>query len=423
MEADKGNQGSPAPKKDQKPSAKPMRTSKRSIKRRKFDDELVESSLQQASEATGTRKRNEDFDRLFKMTSGWLPTDDLALILAVQQTNDLESVYAGVSFSSSFTLSDIQERWYALLYDPYVSRLAVEAIRQLHPEQIAEIESKALWSKEEEKLLSEISCANLDMVKPFEELLEKHGGTFFRTRTPKSLYDHWLKMKHYRLLKDQKGTQNRRQNLAVFPPLRYKVQPMLHGDTLMSFSDAEEQLEKAEKDQQQRKDQLHSAIVRDDALEQDLNYIDRQQKRAIRRLEQDIPKWQTLVEGSTAQEFDSQTFAVLKGRIVRYLMRSQEITVGRSTDSFSVDVDLSLEGPASKISRKQAVIKMKPDGEFLFFNEGKRPVFIDGKPVLNGSKAKIRHSSVVEVGELAFTFLVNTDLVHSLCAKPAANYV
>ena len=33
----------------------------------------------------------------------------------------------------------------------------------------------------------------------------------------------------------------------------------------------------------------------------DLNYIDRQQKRAIRRLEQDIPKWQTLVEGSTAQ--------------------------------------------------------------------------------------------------------------------------
>ena len=45
----------------------------------------------------------------------------------------------------------------------------------------------------------------------------------------------------------------------------------------------------------------------------------------------------------------------------------------------------------------KAVIKMKPDGEFLFFNEGKRPVFIDGKPVLNGSKAKIRHSSVVEV--------------------------
>ena len=40
-------------------------------------------------------------------------------------------------------------------------RLAVEAIRQLHPEQIAEIESKALWSKEEEKLLSEISCVSV----------------------------------------------------------------------------------------------------------------------------------------------------------------------------------------------------------------------------------------------------------------------
>ena len=63
-----------------------------------------------------------------------------------------------------------------------------------------------------------------------------------------------------------------------------------------------------------------------------------------------------------------------------------------------MDIDLSLEGPAWKVSRKQGTIKLRSNGDFIVCNEGKRPIYIDGKPVLQGSKAKIRNQSIFEVG-------------------------
>ena len=60
---------------------------------------------------------------------------------------------------------------------------------------------------------------------------------------------------------------------------------------------------------------------------------------------------------------------------------SSQITLGRTTKDHNVDVDLKLEGPAWKISRKQGVIKLRPTGEFFVSNDGKRNIFVDGKPV------------------------------------------
>jgi hypothetical protein len=48
----------------------------------------------------------------------WKVTNDLALITAVGQTKDLDSVIEGVKFSCHFSLAEVQERWYALMYDP-----------------------------------------------------------------------------------------------------------------------------------------------------------------------------------------------------------------------------------------------------------------------------------------------------------------
>lgn len=45
----------------------------------------------------------------------------------------------------------------------------------------------------------------------------------------------------------------------------------------------------------------------------------------------------------------------------------------------------------------KASIKLKPDGEFLVFNEGKRPLYIDSRPVLSGDKGRLHHNSVFEV--------------------------
>ena len=54
-------------------------------------------------------------------------------------------MYTGVKFSCKFTLAEIQERWYALLYDPVISQMAVNAMKQLHPDTVAEIHADALF--------------------------------------------------------------------------------------------------------------------------------------------------------------------------------------------------------------------------------------------------------------------------------------
>jgi hypothetical protein len=67
----------------------------------------------------------------------WTSADDVALVTAVLQvffenvmfycflfqSNDLRKVHAGIKFSTPFTIEEISYRWYALLYDPTISKL------------------------------------------------------------------------------------------------------------------------------------------------------------------------------------------------------------------------------------------------------------------------------------------------------------
>lgn len=65
-------------------------------------------------------------------------------------------VERGVKFSCRFTYPEISQRWQALLYDPVVSRVAMAAIRNLHPDLVTAVYAKALYSVAEEDLLSNI---------------------------------------------------------------------------------------------------------------------------------------------------------------------------------------------------------------------------------------------------------------------------
>lgn len=74
-----------------------------------------------------------------------------------------------------------------------------------------------------------------------------------------------------------------------------------------------------------------------------------------------------------------------------------QVTIGRCTKDHKVDIDLTLEGPAGKISRRQGTIRLRNHGDFVLSSEGKRPFYVDGRPILPGNKYKLKNNSVVEV--------------------------
>ena len=52
-------------------------------------------------------------------------------------------------------------------------------------------------------------------------------------------------------------------------------------------------------------------------------------------------------------DFGPGVYAILKGKVVEFLMTSNSVTLGRNSAAGQVDFDLSLEAPAFKISRRQ----------------------------------------------------------------------
>jgi microspherule protein 1 len=111
-----------------------------------------------------------------------------------------------------------------------------------------------------------------------------------------------------------------------------------------------------------------------------------------------------------------------------------------------VDVDLKLEGPAWKISRKQGIISLKNSGEFFISNIGQRHIFIDGKAVSKsntlstrpnvktcnlyysfqvrrGAHIRLYNNSVLEIGGLKFVFLINLDLIEAIRNEHTRIYV
>uniref|UniRef100_A0A6G1SEW9 Microspherule protein 1 n=1 Tax=Aceria tosichella TaxID=561515 RepID=A0A6G1SEW9_9ACAR len=345
----------------------------------------------------------------------WKPADDLALILAVQQRNNLEEVWRGVKFSCKFSFQEVEERWYALLYCAPIQRVAMAAMRQLPSDIVALIHAKTLFSREEEELLATITIPPNKMtyvppLETFKQLLESNSHVFVPFRTDKHLRTHWLAMRYYNLIPvvmNGKIITPRREEMPTFS----EVEETVDKDILNTLSDHIAT---------NFDGQTVASKLKDDPIHQELMVNSRRIKKEIRKLENEIPKWQALVDrirGTSESDFSDSTsnIAVLRGRHMRYLMQLNQITFGRCTKDSIVDVDLSLEGPAKRISRRQGMIELQSNGEFVIINTGRRPFYVDSQPVLEGGNCTVIHNnSVVEIDGLRFVFLVNLDLIAKL---------
>ncbi len=97
----------------------------------------------------------------------------------------MPSVFRGVKFSCHFTLTEVQERWNALMYEPIISKMAVQviffehtpwtdtllivvfyqAIKNLHPEVVLSTQRKTLFSKQEQETVSTIKASTVMDIK------------------------------------------------------------------------------------------------------------------------------------------------------------------------------------------------------------------------------------------------------------------
>ncbi|CAN1124248.1 Microspherule protein 1 [Linum perenne] len=143
-----------------------------------------------------------------------------------------------------------------------------------------------------------------------------------------------------------------------------------------------------------------------------LKYQSEDSKRVMMRLEQ-------CAKSSTERAIASRgALALLYGRHLKHYIRDTQVILGRATDDMDVDIDLGIEGPANKISRRQAIIKMETDGSFILKNLGKSPMFMNGKELPSGQTASLISSSLIEIRDMAFIFEISSKSVgHFLSRK------
>ncbi|KAI6652899.1 Microspherule protein 1 isoform X3 [Oopsacas minuta] len=317
----------------------------------------------------------------------WTPLDDVMLVQGVQQTSSLLSVFLGTKFSCKFTMKEIEERWDALLYNSALSTTAMEDIALLCYDERSFSEAAVLWSPEEERTLTLISSKLEPNVQEFEAILANNLTTFHPSRTPHSLHYHWSLLKKYNLLCDQS-------------PSQIHSIPNQFSQALLGLKD---------KDLTQEQGHREMACLYEKRLQ------DKKQKVEVITLEKQLADWRFLLEGSLCENFTSDTFACLKGKNSHFIITSPKVTIGRNTDEDIVDIDLSKEGPALKISRKQAFIQFdSSSNKFYITNIGRCHIFINDTPLMTENSQVVEDMCLIAFGELSFIFVINPCLPNQM---------
>ncbi|CAA2998008.1 Microspherule 1 [Olea europaea subsp. europaea] len=122
-----------------------------------------------------------------------------------------------------------------------------------------------------------------------------------------------------------------------------------------------------------------------------LSYKHDETKRSIIRLEQ-------TADGCMHRTIAAQgAFAVLYGRHSKHFIKKPEVLLGRATEDSKVDIDLGREKNGSKISRRQAIIKMDMYGSFRLKNIGKSSISVNGNEVASTMSVTLTPGCLIEV--------------------------
>ena len=288
----------------------------------------------------------------------WKATDDILLINNCLHICDWTTINENVKFSCHFTLDEIKERWFHILFDPKISKHSKAAISTLPAELRKLWEAKTEFSDFEDEVLIKMKESETDpkSINPFQEVLYKTTGIFHKSRNPESLRKRWLWMKRLNLLVDQTFRET------------YKKDDTIH----LGFND----VKISDRNSALQNEQKMTNLLQNYMLFQDENEI-------FSSNEPDIQ--------------DCKVLATIINENFEYKMEKNEITFGRKTEEFNVDIDLSMSSACTKISRKQGVIRLEDNGSLTIYNKGLRPIFVDGKLVTKGEYAPLFHRSVIHV--------------------------
>ncbi|KRX74779.1 Microspherule protein 1, partial [Trichinella sp. T6] len=298
----------------------------------------------------------------------WQAEDDLALIIACERMNSLPMVHRMVTFSLPFTLQEIEERWYELFYDPIVSKRCKERFAELNAEVIRRVKANTPYSHAEHQILASIPSTVDAVVERFQTVLSKHSEVFYPGRTAIGLMDRWLMLKAEGLLIDQNHAEPSKGRSS--------------GGRKQAVSFMAE-MKKSNNDR--------------GTPDFDLATV------------HNMPVITQFVTNASNASFSVDVLAVLRGRVVEYLIQVPEIVVGYKKRTDFEGVDLSYEGPCGKISRRQAVISYRSNSkEFVIFNEGSAIIYVDGKACSKGSSLTLKNNSVIEITVIMLKFFINT---------------
>eukprot|EP00160_Parvularia_atlantis_P000707 Unigene10567_Nuclearia_a/m.32314 Unigene10567_Nuclearia_a/g.32314 ORF Unigene10567_Nuclearia_a/g.32314 Unigene10567_Nuclearia_a/m.32314 type:complete len:406 (+) Unigene10567_Nuclearia_a:27-1244(+) len=382
--------------------------------------------------------------------AGWTAHDDLLLVHAVQQTCDLATARHSVKFSAPRSPRAIERRWSRLLRDADASRDAVERVLGLGLQPGDLPSGNVPWSDVE---LTAVVASPVRK-KPkgaapkytageAQAIMSSAPGVFHASRTPAAVVQLMSRLWFF----EHQAELSLATDFERFP---HKLQDVLRRVSRQAeFTFPREVILPAPPEKPRLKGPRRSAAyivprepepdVQVDVGVEDFDASAAAGAAAAVETSEDAPQQEAVGEQGSKEalrkrhffqrrrhmlqleseiaadryfEFGKRTLAVLRGEFARFEIRSKEALIGHKTDTNNVDIDLAKAGAVSRVSRRQAILRLEPDCCFHVLNIGARPLYVCGEPVMPATNCTLRDGDLLEIGGLPFIFNSNNWLLN-----------